>query len=168
MKTIELTKGKVALVDDSWYDELSQYKWHASYEPHTKSFYALRNSPSLFGKRKRILMHRVIMNTLNGMQVDHIDHDTLNNQTANLRNCTHSENMHNSRKPGNNTSGYKGVSWNRKRKEWCAQIRLGKVIFLGYFTDPIEAATAYDQAAKELHGEFARLNFAEDENAGRA
>lgn len=160
MKEIQLTQGKVALVDDDWYKELNKFKWYAHYSSHTKSFYAERKS-MLLGKQKTIRMHRIVAGTHDGMQTDHIDGDTLNNQSDNLRTCTRAQNLCNSGRQTNNTSDFKGIR--ASGKKWRSRIRIdGKLIHLGYYLTPEEAARAYDEAAKELHGEFARLNFPND------
>lgn len=101
-------------------------------------------------------MHREIMRTPLGMDTDHIDHDRLHNCKSNLRVCTHRENQGNRKIAINNTSGFKGVSFYRPQKKWKAVI---SDIYLGYFTTPEEAAQAYDKAAIDYYGEFAKLNF---------
>nr|WP_268987487.1 HNH endonuclease [Providencia alcalifaciens] len=94
------------------------------------------------------------------MHIDHIDGDKLNNRIENLRICTHNQNQHNQGIRASNKSGYKGVSWMKSVKKWHAQICCNsKVTHLGLYTCKIEAAKAYDEAAKQLHGEFAWLNF---------
>lgn len=152
MKEIPLTQGKVALVDDDDYERLAQFKWGR----HTRG-YAVRKEMR-DGKKVAILMHRVICNAQPGEIVDHIDGDVSNNSKANLRLCSHSENMYNRRLLAkNNTSGYKGVS--RKKKGWEARIGAGgRFIHLGCFATPEEAAAQYNLAAITYHGEFARLN----------
>ena len=88
------------------------------------------------------------------------DGDGLNNQKANLRICTRSQNKMNGKSYKNSSSKYKGIWWVKKNKKWRVRIRLNnKTIHLGYFKDETEAAKAYDSKAKELFGEFARLNF---------
>jgi hypothetical protein len=157
MKTIPLTQGQIAKVSDKWYEELNQFKWYAKYDSGTKSFYATRNIPTLFRKQKMIYMHRVIAGTPDGMQCDHVDHDTLNNQDENLRNCTPTQNQCNRGKQVSNTSGFKGVS--ADRNNWMARIQVNdKRLYLGTYPTREEAAHAYDEAAKKYHGEFARLN----------
>jgi len=156
MKEIQLTQGQVAKVSDDWYEELNKFKWYAVYNAGTKSFYAARTTYN--GKKKKISMHRIIANTPDGMECDHIDHDTLNNLLENLRNCTKAQNQHNSKKRIDTTSGYKSVS--ASGKKWRVRIQFdGKRLHLGSYPTPKEAAQAYDEAAKELHGEFANLNF---------
>ena len=156
MKEISLTKGKVALVDDADYEFLSRFKWCA--HAITNTFFASRRPTKLF---KHELMHRAILSPIpKGLEVDHIDGNSLNNQKSNLRPCTRSQNQWNSRLNSNNTSGVKGVSWYKKRSLWVAHIGvLGKRKTLGYFDEKEAAALAYDNAARSLFGEFAKTNY---------
>jgi hypothetical protein len=155
MKEIQLTQGQVAMVDDWWFDELNQYKWRATWCSFTKSYYAVRHSKMLFGKRTSIRMHAVIAGTQKGMHTDHINHNTLDNQSGNLRICTNSQNQMNQ---GKHTDKYKGVRVCRKK--WQALIQLnGKQYYLGTYFTPEDAARAYDESAKQLYGEYANLNF---------
>jgi len=152
MKEIPLTQGKVAIVDDEDFEWLSQWRWYYT------NGYAARSVRA--GGKKMILMHREICKTIKGMETDHQDGDRLNNQRTNLRSCTHSENQQNTRMTRRNKSGYKGVSYFGPAKKWKAKITLnGNEIFLGYFFALEDAAYAYDNAAKELFGEFACTNF---------
>lgn len=156
-KKINLTQNQISIVDDEWFDEINQYKWYAVWNPPTKSFYAARNIQTKEGQ-KRILMHRVILNTPPEKFCDHKNHNTLDNQEHNLRNSTRSQNAMNKGKQSNNTSGYKGVFFNGHK--WYARIGAGeKYIYLKTWNTPEEAARAYDEAAKMYHGEFAFLNF---------
>lgn len=159
MKEIQLTKGKVALVDDEDYDKLSNYKWfsHKGYS----TYYAFRNSSAKGGKKRTfILMHREILGLTNPTVLcDHKDHNGLNNQRWNLRSATKSENNSNRRPTENRTSKYLGVSWNRKKNKWVAQITSNrKKIWIGACENECEAALAYNEKAIELHGQFAKLN----------
>lgn len=156
MKEIQLTKGKVALVDDEDYEGLSRFKWCAQKSRNT--YYAVRNSSrDTNGKGHKIRMHRVIMDTPDGMLTDHIDGNGLNNQRSNLRICTMAENQQNQGKQQHNTSGFKGVSFHTHTKKWRACISVaGKQHYLGYFTTKEEAYEAYCKACIELHGGFAR------------
>ncbi len=105
-------------------------------------------------------MHRQIMAAPDHLVVDHIDHNGLNNTRANLRLCTSAQNLCNALPPANASSRYKGVSWEKRRKNWRVVIQFNnKTYHLGHFKNEIEAAKAYDERAKELHGEFACLNF---------
>lgn len=156
MKEIELTQGKVTLVDDEDFEYLNQFNWYAAKFKNT--FYAQRGI--CVGKRINIIkMHRVIMSTPIGLDVDHIDGLGLNNQRINLRNCTRSQNSMNQKPRLNCSSKYKGVTWNKRDKVYNARIIINyKKIDLGYFTNEAEAALAYNFKAKELFGEFACLN----------
>jgi len=157
MKEIQLTQNQVAIVDDADFEALNAYKWHARWNPSTKSFYAQRSVPIGGGKRTTIQMHRVITCAQKGFDVDHINKNTLDNSKANMRVCSRSENGRNRGKQIDNTSGYKGVD--SKNGKWRARIgHLGKKKFLGFFDNILDAAAAYDKAAIELHGSYARHN----------
>ena len=157
MKEIRLTQGKVALVDDCDYEYLSQFRWHAA--KNCRVFYAARGT-FRGGKGKSMLMHRVILAAQKGEQVDHIDHDGLNNRRDNLRICTTAQNAANKRKDTGTISLYKGVDWHKGNKAWRARVSLkGKRIEIGHFHREEDAARTYDAKAKELFGQFASLNF---------
>lgn len=154
-KEIVLSNGTVALVDDADYAELSAYRWHQDGNRASRSN----------GKNRTLKMHRQIMGEqADGREVDHINGNGLDNRRCNLRLCTHAENTRNGSKHRDGLSStYKGVT-NRYGK-WQAMIRTNnKGQYLGMFTSPEDAARAYDAKARELFGEFARLNFAEDGN----
>ena len=112
--------------------------------------------------RTNYLSHRLIWmyhNDFMPKQIDHIDGNPLNNRIENLRVATQSENQQNTKIRSNNTTGYKGVYFHKLTGKYAAQARLnGKCIHIGLFTCPKEAAIAYNKAAKELFGEFARCN----------
>jgi len=152
-KLIPLTKGKFAVVDPEDYPRLAKYKWSVSQSRY--NFYACRCA-----RGKKISMHRLILNAPQGLLVDHIDGDGLNNRKANLRLCTIAQNNRNSRPYRNATSKYKGVCWEKQCRKWYAKIRPNrKTISLGLFTNQIDAAVAYDRKAEQLFGQFAYLNF---------
>lgn len=154
-KQIPLTQGKFALVDDDDFEYLNQWKWNATQSGST--FYA-RRQEGIIPFKKTIPMHRQIMNTPAGMEVDHINGNGLDNRRENLRNCTHAENKRNNKRYSNNSSGYIGVD--RNKGKWRAYIQVNKKwIHLGYFSDPIDAAHAYDNAAEKYHGQYANTNF---------
>jgi len=160
MKEILLTQGQVALVDDEDYDKLNMHKWYAHWIPNTRSFRAQRNSSSKNGESKIIRMHRIVMDAQPGQQVDHRNHNTLDNRRENLRLCTASENQHNLRPHTIRSSVFKGVNWDKPTHKWKARIQLnGHQYHLGRFADETKAACAYDSAARKLFGEFAHLNF---------
>jgi hypothetical protein len=94
-----------------------------------------------------------------GLEWDHINRNRLDCRQQNLRESTHYQNSWNKPKNKNNTSGFKGVWWSNCAGLWASAIRANDVrLFLGYFFTPVEAALAYDKAARELHGEFAFQN----------
>jgi hypothetical protein len=151
MKQIPLTQGRFSMVDDADFLWLMQRNWRATKRGNT--WYA--SAGRLFGV---VHMHRLITNAPKEMQVDHINGDGLDNRRSNLRVCTRAENQGNRKMSKNNAAGYKGVA--PYGGKYRSQIKHnGKVYHLGYFTDPVEAARAYDAAAKKYHGEFAKLNF---------
>jgi hypothetical protein len=152
MKEIPLSKGKVALVDDEDYGWLTTWKWFVN-----KDGYAARNTPR--PDQKTVLMHRVLMQTPDEMQTDHIDGDKLDNQKSNLRICTETQNHQNTNRHLN-IHGYKGIEYDKRAKRWYAHIRINKInTHIGSYGSAEEAARAYDDAAKKYHGEFASLNF---------
>lgn len=159
-REIPLTRGLVAIVDAEDFAALSAHRWFAS--PGGSGFYAARNEPGpRRAKKGFIYMHRVICET-DAPHIDHKNGDTLDNRRANLRPATCSQNSGNARKHrrGTPTSRFKGVYWQRNRSRWNATIRANGVRrYLGTYIDEERAAEAYDAAARELFGEFARLNF---------
>jgi hypothetical protein len=158
-RRIPLTQGKYAIVDPEDYQRLIKYKWHANKAKNT--YYAVRRVHVGFNKWKHIKMHREVLNPPDHLFVDHINHNGLDNRIANLRTATPQQNAYNRiHFTKNPSSKYKGVSWNRYKKKWSVQIRYNsKSKFIGFFENEIEAAKAYDKAAKIHHGEFAVLNF---------
>lgn len=151
MKEIQLTRGKVALVDDGDFKWLNQWRWYA--KPFKKIFYAYRNEPVTNRNRA---MHREILKPETGMLTDHIDGDGLNNQRCNLRVCSFAENARNSRLSSRNKFGLKGVSKQGSKFEARICVNRNK-IYLGTFQTAKLASEAYNKAALMYHGEFARL-----------
>jgi len=156
MKTIPLTQGQVAIVDDEDFERLNQWKWHAQRRT-GGSWYARRSiwHPEIRWQ-ENIGMHNVILNC---KPVDYIDGNGLNNTRLNIRKCTNAQNHANMRK-SHGLSKHKGVSWNKNSKKWVAHIGYNyKIEHLGSFRKEDDAARAYDLAATKLFGEFAYLNF---------
>lgn len=158
MRAIELTQGLVTVVDDDDYDKLAQYRWRAVIKKDGRA-YAGRNVPLPNRKQKAVLMHRIILNPPSGMDTDHANGDSLDNRKCNLRIATRAQNNFNQKLRKDNKTGTKGVIFNKERKKYQARLFFnGKQKYLGSF-ETVEAATvARDAAAKELHGEFHRLN----------
>jgi hypothetical protein len=159
--------GHIAIIDEIDSDLLG-FKWHAI---ESKSTYYIGRSVK-HPKATTVSLHVVILervlkrSLVKGEVCDHWDLNGLNNCRSNLRLATVSQNMHNRGSNSNNTSGYKGVFWNKKAKSWWAQIYCdSKPIYLGSFKSPHKAARAYNEAALKHHGEFARLNVISDEAA---
>lgn len=158
---IPLSKGKVALIDADDFASVSAYKWCVIEMPErpVTMWYAITATPG--NNKKKIYLHRFIMDAPKGTVVDHINGDTLDNRRSNLRVCTYSQNNCNAIHKKKNRTGYRGVSANGR--SYVAQIVLQGIRYrLGSFPTPKEAAVAYDRAAINLHGEFASLNFPDE------
>jgi hypothetical protein len=164
IRYIPLTHGLYAIVDAQDYEWLSQYKWAAHYNQRRNIIYAARSSYSYENGRRRrrtILMHREIMKPPEGMVIDHINSNGLNNRRCNLRTCTQAQNMHNCRPRTDGRSRFIGVYPHKDR--WRAKVTCkGRLHHVGTFSDEVEAAKARDRKAVELFGSFARLNFPEE------
>jgi hypothetical protein len=157
---IPLTRGYSTVVDAIDAD-LAKVKWQVQIAPRSK--YATRVVFTSRTESHREMLHRLILERMldrkmiKGECVDHINGDGLDNRRENLRLATHAQNMHNSQKPINNSSGYKGVDWSKGDGKWRARIAVnGKRKGLGLYNTPEAAHEAYQRAAKELHGEFFR------------
>jgi HNH endonuclease len=152
---IKLTQGKVALIDDEDYDRISRYNWMASNEHGV--WYAVAKIKKN-GIWTNLKMHRFLMSAKEDEIVDHRDHDGLNNQKANLRRCTQSQNLSNQRKT-RGISKYKGLYFRKECNLWYAGAKSGNIrLRRGGFSSEEAAALAYNEIARELHGEFACLN----------
>lgn len=152
--TITNKKGEEfkALLDlDDWLQHCNGVTWYV-----THYGYVARKNVSA-GKLEDVRLHRQIMQPSPGMFVDHINGNRLDNRRENLRVCTPSENVRNQKRSSTNTSGFKGVYWDKNAEKWKAQIQSGgKKINLGHYQTPEAAHQAYCSASKKYHGEFGR------------
>ncbi|MBN1393207.1 MAG: HNH endonuclease [Sedimentisphaerales bacterium] len=158
-RRIPLTMGLYALVDPEIYYRLNKYEWTAA--PSGETYYAMRID---FVKHKYapVWMHKEILKVSKGQVVDHRNGNGLDNRGANLRGITTAQNRLNCGKHAKASSKYKGVCRVKGNEKWAANISKNKRrIFLGYYDEEIDAAKAYDKAAKRYHGVYARLNFPE-------
>lgn len=156
MREIKMNNCKlVALVDDEDYDRVSKFSWNA-YKSR-RVWYALTSIG-----HTTYSMHRLVMKLWlgNPIRCDHKDGNGLDNRKSNLRLATNAQNLMNKQLYLGSKSGFKGVTWAESAKKWCARIRCNKKLYsLGYFTNKVTAAQAYDRKARILFGEFANLNF---------
>ena len=152
MKKIALTQGKEVLVDDEWYPILKQWKWYYD------GAYAKRDIGTRTN-RQPMFMHRYILMAPDGYDVDHKNQIKLDNQTHNLRLVKPAKNYINRKMLSNNKTGFKGVCFDKSRGQFTSHIQINhKQHNLGRFPTAIEAAQAYNEAAKRLHGKYAYLN----------
>jgi hypothetical protein len=157
---IALNEGRIALIDEEDFEKVSRYQWNVVHGRTT--FYAY----TVTEYRRMVSMHRMILGRTDGRLIDHKNGNGLDNTRQNIRPATASQNQQNAKKQRrpNSTSRFKGVRLakdKKGKKRWQAQIHPvhGKRISLKYHASEEEAARAYDRAARELFGEFARLNF---------
>ncbi len=153
MKSIRLTQGYFALIDDEDFPLVDRYTWYAVVRSHT--VYAT-TSLWVEGSSVQLKMHNLIMG---GKYVDHKDGNGLNNQKENLRFANAEQNGANRKKKRNSQCKYKGITVNRIGRYQASIGYQGRSIYIGCFSTQEEAAKAYDAKAKELFGEFAKLNF---------
>lgn len=145
-----LPGGRTALIDDADAPEILRYSWYVN-----SKGYAERSA----GRRRKVIMHRQLMEGCTAPEIDHVNGNKLDNRRVNLRGVTASQNQMNKGKQPNCTSRYKGVSWNKAARKWMARItKDGSTRYLGSFESEREAARIYNKAARELFGEYARLN----------
>jgi len=160
-KRIPLTQGKFAIVDAEDYERLNRHKWCV--ENYHNTYYAQRGIIRN-GKHISIRMHQEVLSIPHGTRINHRNGNHLDNRKSNLRPATRKQSSYSARPMKNCTSKYKGVCWNKSMKKWCASIKCNyKPYHLGYFDNEKPAARAYDRKAIELFGEFAYLNFPEDQ-----
>lgn len=151
MKEIEIGKsGKYFIIDDEDFELVNKYYWHLDRQGY------VRGVPK---NRKLIRLHRLIMNPSKEKVIDHINRNPLDNRKNNLRICSQVQNMANRSAYINNTSGYKGICFNKKRNKyftWFAHNK--KRIYGGTFTNLSDAIKRYNELALKHNGEFAVLN----------
>lgn len=149
MKYIPLTKKKFAIVDDEDFDELSKYKWLSIGRYAARATYVTGD-----GKQTWVYMHKTIMEAPNGMEVDHINHNTLDNRRCNLRVATHQQNSFNH--PGYGTRGVTKITNRPLKKPYCVRVMVnGKNLYFGYYATLEEAQAVWKKAARKHYGEFA-------------
>jgi hypothetical protein len=152
MKIIELTQGKTAICDDEDYDRLIKHGW--VYQPGRFGEEYARACI----KQKGILMHRFILNPPKYMEIDHVNGNGLDNRKCNIRICTHAENMRNRKNQSNNTSGHKGVHWDKQKNKWLVYAgKNNKRYYGGTYENIVDACSAQDKLSIKLYGEFARI-----------
>lgn len=156
MHQILITQGKKVLVSDEDFERISQFSWSYS----SSTGYAVRKGRKSLGEPRTVHMHRFIMQPASKVQIDHINGDKLDNRFSNLRIASCQENAFNRKKPRVNcTSKYKGVLKRKNSNNWIARIKFNnKGIHLGSFSNEADAAKAYNAAARQYFGEFARCN----------
>lgn len=150
MKQIPLQGlSNYVLVDDDDFQWLNQLKWHVN------EGYARTQD---FVPGVRHYMHQLVIGSFS-IQVDHINHNKLDNRKENLRQCTQQQNNANAQKRSGTSSKFKGVSFNKDKNKWEAKICVNyKTIHLGRHNVEEDAARAYNEAAREHFKEFAQLN----------
>ena len=160
---VALTKGYTAIIDASDVHLVNGQNWFSSIrlraDKTVRTVYAMSNTTRHKGKQTRLLLHRVIVGTQNGFEVDHRDGDGLNNCRANLRLATREQNARNRTLQSNNSSSVKGVRLNTEKTKWRASIRVcGILKNLGSYDTLDEAAEAYAKASSAMHGDFGRVS----------
>lgn len=162
-RRIKLTQGKYAIVDAEDYERLNAYKWHCTHYGYAKR--AVSNKSGKGGRQGAVYMHRVVCPAPEGMIVDHINRNSLDNRRANLRAATQKQNVWNRKfvRKGGKTR-YNGIRWDHNKGKWQVRLTInGRRASFGYYADETEAAKAYDRVAKEYRGEYASLNFPKEE-----
>jgi hypothetical protein len=144
-------QGKFAIVDDEDFEWLNQWDWTAVSTHRLNGGYAMR-----MANGKTILMHRLIMRAPEGVEIDHVNGNGLDNRRGNLRFATPEQNQHNRSRNSNNKSGYKGVIFDKNSGKW-------KMYITALYETPEEAARMYDQLARIAFGEYSKPNFSDDD-----
>lgn len=145
-----LDDESIVYFDKDDYDRIKDYKWHLDSNGYASAVERMT--------KKAVRMHRLIMNYPAGMDIDHINHNKLDNRKSNLRVCTRSQNMMNLKMRSYNKTGFRGVCKVKKNKtnSFYSQITVdGKSVYLGYFKTAEEAFKARKEAEKKYYGEYA-------------
>lgn len=165
------------LFDEEDRELIESYTWHIWLGNKNKAYYAITNIPdpnrddwyirpsdgTRRKKRTTLRMHRLLTNCPKHLQVDHLNHNGLDNRKKNLRICTNLENQHNKKPDTRNSSGFKGVSWSKRDRRWCAMSSINGVMTnLGLFKTKEESARVYDANVYHYHGKFAYRNFPDE------
>ena len=159
MANIELTRGEIALIDDDMYEYLSQWKWYCAVPTIGRDLkYAVRKVANPDKTWTRYFMHRVLLDPIpEGMIVDHINGNGLDNRKSNLRIVTYTQNSMNRKMNCRNKSGHSGVRWHNRSKTWEASIRIDGIwTYLGSSTDKEEAIKIRKLAEEKYYGQFLR------------
>jgi hypothetical protein len=168
-RRIYLGEGYWTILDQADYYRLRNFRWVVQGGESGENLYAFRFKFVGPNETTMLSMHREIMNPTDGRLVDHRNCVSLDNRRSNLRLATRAENVQNRRKKKNTSSRFIGVDFSRPESKWRSRISYqGKRIMLGRFDSEIDAARAYDEAAKKYYGEFARLNFPQEDEQAKA
>lgn len=145
------------LIDEDDLEKVSKYKWYINRDGYAQSRKSRLENPER--KQEQIKLHRFILNlkSNDGNIVDHINGNKLDNRKSNLRLCTNAQNQMNCKTPKSNKLGVKGVRFNKGKYE-ATIYKDGKSYYLGRFDTIEDASNKYNEAAKKLFKEFARLN----------
>lgn len=161
---IQLTRGLFSVVDDNASPEITSKKWYAEHGNKENTKFYAAGYEKINGKKTKIYLHRVITKAKKGEFVDHINGDTLDNRSENLRICNASENQMNRCINSKSFSGVRGISFEEKSQKWTARIKVkGKSIWLGRFMTKEAAMFAYSNAARDYFGPFCPLEISEKE-----
>lgn len=167
MQLIPPSNGGYAKVSDEDFEYLSRWKWCRFEKDGTIASSETSRYGHITIYMSILVAVRMGLN-VDKFDIDHRDRIRSNNQRENLREATRSQNNMNKGVRSDNTSGFKGVNYCKRQCKWVSRIGYGgKRMHIGYFDTPEEAAKAYDRAAKDLHGEFAFLNFPPAKREGK-
>ena len=152
MKRISLTRGEFAIVDNEDFEWLNQWRWYCDAYGYAIRKPYIRGTGRKHQKGLSIRMHRLINKTPKGLETDHINRNTLDNRKINLRTVSSQQNKFNTNIRIDNTSGYKGVTWDKQTNKWMSQIGIdGKNIKLGRYFHLKEAIDARENAEEVFH-----------------